>query len=154
MSATIRENLLVSMGMYAGNMMQCGAIKLPYGTAGEDALADFCVECVDNFIEHDNNVGQIRGMDIPFDDYAIECLASKFGIKDDEIDDDDDEDDTEFVTDGWVPPTHRVLACAGRVEKQLFEGSYEQCEQFCDYYEWIWQPDIDGFVWDLEVEEI
>lgn len=142
MSATIRENLLVSMAMYAGEMDQIceidlpyGTADLPYGTAGEDDLADFCVDCVDHYMQTD--------MDIPFDIYAQECLASKFGRK--------EESKTEYCD---TVPTHRVLAVAGRVEKVLFEGSHDECEWFCDTYDWEWSETPDGFVWDLEVEEI
>lgn len=136
MSATIRENLLVSMAMYAGEMDQTCEIDLPYGTVGEDDLADFCVDCVDCYMQTD--------MDIPFDIYAQECLASKFGRK----------EETEYTDTGWEEPTHRVLAVAGRVEKVLFEGSHEQCEMFCDDFDWEWSETPGGFVWDLEVEEI
>lgn len=133
MSATIRENLLVSMAMYAGEMDQTCEIDLPYGTGGEDELADFCVDCVDHYMQTD--------MDIPFDLYAQECLASKFGRKD------EDEDEEDF-------PTHRVIAVAGRVEKLLFEGGYDECEFFADDNDWQWSETPGGFVWDLEVEEI
>ena len=78
MSATIRENLLVTMAMYAGEMDQTLEIDLPYGTVGEDELTDFCVDCADHYMQTD--------MDIPFDIYAQECLASKFGRKDEEDD--------------------------------------------------------------------
>lgn len=138
MGATIRENLLVAMAMYAGEMDQTLEIDLPYGTVGEDDLADFCVDCVDCYMQTD--------MDIPFDIYAQECLASKFGRK--------EENQTEYCGTGWEEPTHRVLAVAGRVEKVLFEGSHDECEWFCDTYDWEWSETPGGFVWDLEVEEI
>lgn len=134
MSATIRENLLVSMAMYAGEMDQTCEIDLPFGTGGEDELADFCVDCVDHYMQTD--------MDIPFDIYAQECLASKFGRKDEEEDDE------------YTEPTHRVIAVAGRVEKLLFEGSYDECEFFANDNDWQWSETPGGFVWDLEVEEI
>ena len=135
MGATIRENLLVTMAMYAGEMDQTLEIDLPFGTVGQDDLADFCVNCVDHWMKTE--------MDIPFDIYAQECLVSKYGQK--------YENQTEYCD---TVPTHRVLAVAGRVEKVLLEGSHDECELFCDTYDWEWSETPGGFVWDLEVEEI
>lgn len=154
MSATIRENLLVTMGVYAGDMNREDAIDLPHGVDGEDELANFCVECVDNFIERDNSIGRDdHGMDISFEEYAIVCLLRKYGKREEEsvLDMIDDE----YWEGGSLEqPTFHVVATAGRVEKILFEGSREQCEMFCDDFGWKWSEEPGGFVWDLEVEEI
>ena len=58
------------------------------------------------------------------------------------------------MDDEYAEPTHRVIAVAGRVEKLLFEGSYDECEFFADDHYWQWSETPGGFIWDLEVEEI
>ena len=143
MSATIRENLLVTMGLYAGDMLSCDAIRFKtVGNELEDELADFCVDCVDHYLNAP------RYADVPFCEYAEIALLKKFGCNDDPCD---------YEEDVIIPPkkpTHRVIASAGRVEKVLMEGSYADCEFFCDDFNWEWSEVPGGFVWDLEVEEI
>lgn len=123
MAATIRENLLVAMGMYAGEMDQDDEIDIPSDIAGEDELADFCVECVDDYLKY--------AYDIPFDEYAVQCLSSKYGR-----------------------PNYCVIASYGTVDKVLMTGTHEECKLFCEENDWEWSEVPGGFVWDLEVEEI
>lgn len=133
MSATIRENMLVTMGMYAGELAQQHAIQLPSGNDGEDMLADFCVKCVDDYVE---------GFDLPFIEYAEDCLLRRFPHPQ--------------YAQTKDKRRYRVIAEAGTVEKDLgVEGTYEECERWCDEYDWKWVPDgPGGFEWDLAIEEI
>ena len=130
MSATIRENLLITMALYAGDMNRADVIDLPIGVEGENELAEYCVECVDEFLDHD-----VFDSDLPFDEFAENRLIKKFGWR---VEDDD------------TPA--KVIAVAGSVEKVLMEGTYAECEQFCDDHDWQWSEEPGGFVWELEVE--
>lgn len=144
MSATIRENMLVTMGMYAGELAQQRVIKLPSGNDGEDMLADFCVECVDRWMAPDGLVDENGDCpDISFEEYAGRCLMESFGRQ---------KDDAPIEEEGQ----YEVIAVAGSVEKDLgIRGTHDECERWCDYYDWVYQPDgPDGFVWDLYIEEV
>lgn len=135
MMANLRENLLVTMALYAGEMNAHNNIDLPSGNEGEDALADFCAGCVDAYLDNEHH--------ITFDEYAEQCLVDRFGQQ---------KDDTQIEEEGQ----YKVIAVAGSVEKDLgITGTYDECERWCDYYDWVYQPDgPDGFVWDLYVEEV
>ena len=155
MSATLRENLIATMAMYAGEMDAHQHIHIPCGVAGEDSLADFCVKCVNDYLN--------KNIDIPFDEYATTCLQQQFGCCEEDYDDFPSEVENEYETneEEWEKlrgkKTHRVIAVAGTVEKELgIEGSYEFCEWWCDDMGWCWNPqgDEDGFQWDLYVEEM
>lgn len=75
-NVTLRENLLVSMGLYAGELDAAHAIDIPYGTTGEDELAEFVVECVDEYMKQE--------VDEPFDLFAENKLLWKYGRYNDE----------------------------------------------------------------------
>ena len=70
----IRSNLLVTAGARAAYMDCNGTINLPSGTNGDDALAEFIEEKVNNYIE---------GIDEPFDLYIERELISEYGEKKD-----------------------------------------------------------------------
>lgn len=70
MAANIYENMLVTMGLYAGEMDRNNTINLPTGNEGEDILADFCVDAVEKYLENEN--------DTPFCEYAESLLREKF----------------------------------------------------------------------------
>lgn len=145
MSANTRENLLVTMALYAGEMNAHDNIDLPFGNEGEDALADFCVECVDRWMAPDGLVDENGDCpEISFEEYAEQCLVERFPhVEYPEVP----------LYDG---KRYKVIAVAGRVEKDMgFEGTYEECEEWCDYYDWVWRPDGEGgFEWELYVEEV
>ena len=131
---SIRDNLLVVMGMYAGDMNRADVIDLPIGVEDENELAEYCVECVDEFLDHDVFDG-----DLPFDEFAENRLKKKFGWR---VEDEYPDDDTPA----------KVIAIGGGVWKVLMEGTYAECEQFCDDHDWQWSEEPGGFVWELEVE--
>ena len=135
MSANIRENLLITMALYAGEMNANGNIYLPSGNEGEDILADFCAGCVDAYLDN--------GGHIPFCEYAERCLMARFGQQ---------KDDAPIEEEGQ----YKVIAVAGSVAKDMgIRGTYDKCERWCDYYDWVYKPDgPDGFEWDLYVEEV
>lgn len=135
MSANTRENLLVTMALYAGEMDANGNIYLPHGIDGEDELADFCVECVDAYLHNEHH--------ITFGEYAEQCLMESFGQQ---------KDHEPIEEEGQ----YKVIAVAGSVEKDLgIRGTYDECERWCDCYDWVWRPDGEGgFEWELYVEEV
>ena len=78
MAATTYENLLVTMALYAGEFYQDDRIDLPPGNEGEDVLADFCVECVREYmVMHESDPDG----DNPFCDFAADKLFDRFGIE-------------------------------------------------------------------------
>lgn len=144
MSATIRENLLVTMALYAGEMVEKGIISLPFGNEGEDVFADFCAECVDRWMAPDGLVDENGDRpDIAFCTYAQQALMELFC--------------TVAIPERTEDAKrYKVVAYAGTVERDMgIEGTYEECEQWCDAYDWVYCPDGPGsFEWDLEVEEL
>lgn len=141
MKATTRENLLCTMALYAGEMVASDVLRFLSGNDGEDELADYCSECVDEYMSNPEY------NDVPFCEFAEEKLLEKFQSADG-----DPMDDPEYRPN----PTHKVIAVAGSVEKDLgIEGTYEECHHWCEYYDWVYRPDGDGgFEWDLWIEEV
>ena len=70
--ASLRDNLLVTAGARAGYMDMQGYIDLPTGSAGEDELAEFIVELVDDYIRYECE---------SFDRYIESALYGKYGMK-------------------------------------------------------------------------
>ena len=69
MGASLRDNLLVTVGLYAGEM-NCRCIDLPEGLDGEDALADYAVVIVREYMK--------TGHDTPFCEFVEQKLLEKF----------------------------------------------------------------------------
>lgn len=72
MKADIRENLIATMGMYAGSLMEKGVIEIPEGLEGEDVLADFITESVSVY----QKTRKID--DLPFCTFAEDALMARF----------------------------------------------------------------------------
>ena len=68
-----RYNLLVTAGARAAYMDAADKIKLPVGVTGEDLLARFVKNRVDEYMK--------KELDIPFDEYIESVLLEKFGPK-------------------------------------------------------------------------
>lgn len=136
MKATIRENLMTTMALYAGEMSANHIITLPQGNDGEDALADYCAACASEYLMELD-----RYEDYPFCDFAQDKLLDRFGKP-------ITCDDPLFTEDAGEA---RVIAVAGSVERVLMTGTYAECEAFCDAYDWRWL-DENEFEWSLEVE--
>ena len=64
-----RDNLLITMACRAGYLQRCGFFDYPSGVAGEDALADFVRDSVDEYIN--------READEPFDFFMGNKLMNK-----------------------------------------------------------------------------
>jgi hypothetical protein len=73
MKTTLRENLLVTMGVRAGSMEAAGHIRLPEGVLGEDEVADFVVRTVDAYLALPIDC------DISFDEFIETALTEKWG---------------------------------------------------------------------------
>lgn len=70
MAASLYENLLVTVGLYAGEMNgRC--IALPPGLDGEDAIADYAVNLVREYMSKTGN-------DTPFCAFVESKLLDKF----------------------------------------------------------------------------
>lgn len=78
MSHTLRDNLLVTAGARAAYMDAAGHIDLPGGSAGEDVLAEFVAESVDNYIAALKSGDSIA--DWGFDHFIETTLINTFGI--------------------------------------------------------------------------
>lgn len=72
-NVSIRENMLVTMGLYAGELDAAHQIGIPSGAPSEDELAEFVAACVDEYLEPGNRI------DEPFDLYAETRLLEKYG---------------------------------------------------------------------------
>lgn len=68
--ATLRENLLVTIGCRAGAMDALGHITLPGGSAGEDMLANFAAHIVTLYEEQ---------CEIGFDEFIETALIARYG---------------------------------------------------------------------------
>ena len=75
MSCSLRDNLLVTMGARASSMDSLGYIELPDGSRGEDILAIFCCNVVDEYLVERHS----PEMDcISFDEYIETALTKEF----------------------------------------------------------------------------
>lgn len=45
-----------------------------------------------------------------------------------------------------------VMSCGSLCKDTGIEGTYEECEEFCESLEWVSRPEY-GLEWDLEIEE-
>ena len=68
--ASIHENLIATMALRAGQMEGLGLIALPSGVEGEDLIADFCVDKVEEF--------QLYHFEEPFDIFIETELQKRF----------------------------------------------------------------------------
>ena len=66
----LRDNLLVSIGSRAAYMDVMGHITMPYGSKGEDELAEFSAMLADRYIQEKPECG--------FDEYIETALAKRF----------------------------------------------------------------------------
>ena len=71
----IRDNLLVTFGVRAGQMDGMGVISLPGTSYGEDEVAAFAVTVVDEYIQNDP--------DVSFDEHIETALEEKYGKEND-----------------------------------------------------------------------
>jgi len=113
MRATVKENLMITMGMYAGSLMEKGVIEIPEGNEGEDILADFIAESVSAYQE------TRKIDDLPFCAFAEDALMVRFnpdhsGLIKVKIPDD------EFEV--YCKPSEGE--CAGVA---IFRGTYREC---------------------------
>lgn len=74
MRATDKENLMITMGMHAGYLLEKGSIELPEGLEGEDILADFVVESVEVYLETK------EWQDQPFCWFCDDVLTERFKV--------------------------------------------------------------------------
>lgn len=145
MVASVYENLLVTMALYAGEMNVNDNIDLPSGNVGEGVLAEFCVECVKRWMAPDGLVDENGDYpDISFCEYAKQCLVERFPHMD------------QPELPSYDGRQYKVVAVAGSVWQDMgIQGTHEECEKWCDYYDWVWRPDGEGgFEWELYVEEV
>lgn len=68
----IHAHLLVTLGCRAGVMDMRGDITLPYGTYGEDDLAEFAARTVDDYMA-------LQSDDTSFDEFIETALLAKYG---------------------------------------------------------------------------
>lgn len=72
---SLRDNLLVTAGARAAYMDSEGCIDLPGGVEGEDILAGFIADMVDQYL-----YANAIAIDVePFDLYIEKALLAKFG---------------------------------------------------------------------------
>ena len=67
---SIRDNLLVTIGIRAAYMDVRGDIELPTGSTGEDILAEFASELVEAWFKLEPDIG--------FDEYIETALLNQF----------------------------------------------------------------------------
>lgn len=72
---SLRDNLLVTAGARAAYMDSKDCIDLPGGVEGEDILAGFIVDMVDQYMYADAICIGVE----PFDVYIEKALLAKFG---------------------------------------------------------------------------
>lgn len=72
---SIRDNMLVTLGLRAGQMEGLGYITLPAGANGEDWFAEFSIKAVDDFLA---NGDSYEG---GFDCWIEEALTSRYGTQ-------------------------------------------------------------------------
>lgn len=73
--ASIRDNLLVTMGSRAAYMDASKDIELPSGSRGEDILANFCAKKVDEYI------ARSKEEDLIFDEFIETALSERFPVE-------------------------------------------------------------------------
>lgn len=76
---SLRENMLVCFGLYAGYLAEQGKITIPSGLAGEDAVASLGIAVVNAF-----RSPSTPDVDGPFDCFCIDQLIQYFGVKENE----------------------------------------------------------------------
>ena len=122
MKACERENLMITMGMYAGSLMEKGIIEIPEGLEGEDILADFIAESVSVY-------QQTRKIDdVPFCAFAEDALMIRFKTNCSErlkVNFKVEFTDDEFEV--FCKPSDGECAGLG-----IFRGTYRECCDVCN----------------------
>lgn len=69
---SLRDNLLVTAGTRLAYMHANNTIVVPSGVYGEDEIAEFITDVVDEYIE--------ENIDRSFDLYIEECIMVRYGV--------------------------------------------------------------------------
>lgn len=77
-SDRLRDDLLVSAGVLAGNLDYGGTIHLPTGVEGECELAMFISKLVDQYLTMNLKTFKMTEFDISFDEFIETALINKY----------------------------------------------------------------------------